>query len=87
MPKSGFAFLAALVCFMPAFAQVSAAADASSASLDEIICKNMPPPTGTRIGNQRVCKTQRQWQAYQDALNRARILQLDSQNDMGGGAH
>jgi hypothetical protein len=83
MSKSGLVFLVPLLCFMPTFAQVSAAADAGSPSLDEVVCKNFPPPTGTRIGIRRVCKTQRQWLAYEDALNRARILQIDTQNNMG----
>jgi len=36
--------------------------DAStSPDLDQIICRQMDPATGTRIGVRRVCRTKRQW--------------------------
>jgi hypothetical protein len=44
-------------------------------SLDEIACRDEPPPTGSRIGGSHVCKTQREWLAQDDALNRARGVQ------------
>ncbi len=39
--------------------------DATSA-VNEIICRRIPPPTGSRIGARRICKTQHEW----DLINR-----------------
>jgi Flp pilus assembly protein CpaB len=36
-------------------------APASTSSLDQVVCKKMPPPTGTRLGSRRVCQTEREW--------------------------
>ena len=55
------------------------------ASLDQVICKTQPPPTGTRLGSQRVCKTQREWVADEDAMNRQRELEQNTQNNMSSG--
>lgn len=57
------------------------AGDSSSSSTDtdanQIICKSGPPPTGTRLGPTRVCKTKQQWdqeqQQAQDTLTRVQI--------------
>jgi len=32
---------------------------------DEIICKQTPPPTGSRLGGGRECHTRRQWEQMQ----------------------
>ena len=51
--------------------------DSVQASLNRIVCRNSPPPVGSRIGGARVCKTQREWnrmrQEGQDQLNRLQI--------------
>jgi hypothetical protein len=39
--------------------------DASNDSLDEIVCKTLPPQTGTRLGGSRECHTVRQWKEEQ----------------------
>jgi hypothetical protein len=49
----------------------TATAQADS-SLDEVVCKTQPPPTGTRIGSTRICKTNREWIQDEDAMNRKR---------------
>lgn len=35
--------------------------DSSAVNLDEIVCKNQPPATGTRLGGGRECHTVREW--------------------------
>ena len=51
-----------------------AASNSSDTDADTIICKSGPPPTGTRLGPTRVCKTKAQWdreqQQAQDTLTR-----------------
>ena len=43
-------------------AQMAAAAPAADVSArDQIVCKMTPPPTGSRLGGQRECHTQAQW--------------------------
>jgi hypothetical protein len=54
------------------------------ASLDEVVCKTQPPPTGTRVGGTRVCKTNREWLQDEDALNRARNNEQQMENNMPG---
>lgn len=34
--------------------------------VNEIVCRRVPPPTGTRIGPRRICKTQHQWDLIED---------------------
>ncbi len=29
--------------------------------LDRVVCKKLPPPTGTMLGGRRICQTERQW--------------------------
>jgi hypothetical protein len=38
------------------------------AYLNRIVCREYPPPTGTRIGARKVCKTAHQWQIEDNAL-------------------
>ena len=33
----------------------------SVTSLDRIVCKNFPPPTGSRLRARQICKTVEQW--------------------------
>jgi hypothetical protein len=56
------------------------------------VCKDEPPPTGTRSGGKRVCKTNREWAQDQDAMNRQRELNGNTdfshgQGAMGAGGH
>jgi hypothetical protein len=39
---------------------------------DRMICKNEPPPTGSRVGGRRICATQREWD--QMAANAQKLL-------------
>lgn len=55
-------------------------------SLNEVTCKNEPPPTGTRTGGKRVCKTNREWAQDQDAMNRQRELNGNTDFSHGGGS-
>jgi hypothetical protein len=57
----------------PAAGDPSTTSDAPN--LDQVECRELSPPTGTRLGARRICQTKRQWLA----------LQADSQktlNDM-----
>jgi len=36
-------------------------ADANAVDLDQIVCKEAPPKTGSRLGGGRECQTQREW--------------------------
>lgn len=54
-------------------------AQTGDALLDQVTCKEQPPPTGTRVGGLRVCKTQREWIQDEDAMNRNRNLQQQVQ--------
>ena len=38
-----------------------ATSDSSGVNLDEVLCKNSPPPLGSRLGGGRECHTQREW--------------------------
>lgn len=38
-------------------------AESDTSYLDKIVCKVLPPPTGTRLGSRKVCQTERQWRA------------------------
>ena len=48
-----------------AFAQEAGTSPAAPAPSDpdQIVCKELPPETGTRIGGRRVCHKQREWDA------------------------
>jgi hypothetical protein len=41
------------------------ASDSAGVNLDEVVCKNSPPTTGTRLGGGRECHTQREWNQRQ----------------------
>jgi hypothetical protein len=57
-------------------ATTSAAAPAATATAttptktanagDEIVCRSLPPPTGTRFGGRHICKPARVWQDEQE---------------------
>ena len=40
---------------------------------NEVICQRIPPPTGSRIGPRRICKTQNEW----DRINRESRLVVE----------
>ncbi|GAA0554271.1 hypothetical protein FHS83_001722 [Rhizomicrobium palustre] len=42
--------------------QPSEMSTTSEAWLNQTVCKRRPPPTGSRIGGEKVCMTNRQWQ-------------------------
>ena len=59
-----------------------AASDGSNASLDEIVCKDQPPATGTRLGGGRECHSVREWnQRERDAQD------LTRHQERGGMVH
>jgi len=45
-----------------------------TSNANEILCKKFPAPTGTRLGDRKICKTNAQWQTIEqeifDALDR-----------------
>lgn len=57
----------------------------NTSALDEVMCKNEPPPSGTRIGGARVCKTNREWRDQEDAMNRQRVLRNNTDFAAGSG--
>lgn len=42
-------------------ALTASASDSSAVNLDEVVCKNQPPTTGSRLGGGRECHTVREW--------------------------
>jgi hypothetical protein len=67
----------------PAATSQSAAAPAeTSADLDAIVCKEGSPPTGSRMGATRTCRTQRQWDEMerqsQENLQRTQMHTLNT---------
>lgn len=51
----------ALLLAGAAHAADTAAAQTETTNGNQIVCRHLPPPTGTRIGGRRVCKTAREW--------------------------
>lgn len=47
-----------------------------------IVCRRMPPPAGSRIGQRNVCKTQAQWDAEQ-AQYRQEVQRQQDLSHMG----
>jgi hypothetical protein len=39
-----------------------ASASQNGAGQDQVVCKNMPPKVGSRLGGGRECHTQREWE-------------------------
>ena len=54
----------------------TAAADSSAVNLDEIVCRTVAAPTGTRLGGGRECHTVREWN---DRERESQDLTRDSQ--------
>jgi hypothetical protein len=62
-----------------------AANETPGANLDEIVCKNQPPATGTRLGGGRECHTVRQWnQRQRDAQDVTRKQEIGQMYHPGG---
>jgi len=56
----------------------NAASTTPDSDPDKIVCKQMPPPTGSRIGSRRECHTQAEWDQMarndQEALARSQAM-------------
>ena len=65
---------------LPAASNTTITAQADPA-LDEVICKEGPPITGSRIGGTRVCKTRREWLQDQQSANMQRGIRDQTQNN------
>lgn len=52
---------AAMADAAPAAPAPAAAAPGNASDLDKMVCRTMPPPTGSRLGVRRECRTQREW--------------------------
>ena len=60
-----------------ASAASTAQSSSSNVNLDEIVCRNSAPATGTRLGGGRECHTVREWnQRQQDAQQYTRQQQV-----------
>jgi len=66
-----------LAAGLAALSAAPAAAQQTTASNDEagdpnpvstIVCRRYPPPTGTRIGPRRICKTQHEWDLIDEEI-------------------
>ena len=69
----------------PAAPAATAATDSSAVNLDEIICKNSAPPTGSRLGGGRECHTQREWnRRQQESEDITRRQQREGYRSPGG---
>ncbi len=55
------------------------AAAAPAGDPDKIVCRSMDPPTGSRLGSRRECKTQREW----DDIQRQARQQTEHQQSNG----
>lgn len=66
------------------------AGDSTSSSNDadanQIVCKSGPPPTGTRLGPTRVCKTKAQWEQEQRQA-RDTLTHIQTNRGMGNGGN
>ena len=66
-------------------ATVPQASADSNVNLDEIVCKNEPPTTGSRLGGGRECHTVRQWnQREKDAQDITRKEETTGMYHSGG---
>lgn len=55
------------------------AAAATTGDPDKIVCRSMDPPTGSRLGSRRECKTQKEW----DDIQRQARQQTEHQQSNG----
>jgi len=69
-----------------AAAPAATSGNGDAANLDEIVCKQRPPKTGSRLGGGRECHTVRQWNQWQIDSRNALIHQQQMGNiQMGRG--
>ena len=69
----------------PAAQAASATSDNSGVNLDEIVCRNTPAPTGSRLGGGRECHSVRQWnQREKEAQDITRKAEQEGFNKPGG---
>ena len=62
----------------PAPAAPSPPASAATADPNKLICRTMPPETGTRLGARRKCQTQAEWDDRERADEQA-LMKIQSQ--------
>ena len=78
MRFSSFVFAAAAAFALTAPALAQDTSDKTPDTKDEMVCKTLPPPTGSLIGGRHICKTQREWDARekqsQDAIRRGQTF-------------
>ena len=87
--------LAMTVCLLSTAAayanqqESSVAPSSETSAMTEIVCVRMAPPTGSRIGARRVCKTKHEWdlieQANREEIERAWRSGRPCTNSSGSG--
>ena len=50
----------------PAAAPTTTTTTTTASASDEIVCRSLPPPTGTRFGGRHICKPARVWAQEQE---------------------
>jgi hypothetical protein len=75
----------ALLAAGPGFADDTTAASNTNDG-NQIVCKSMAPPTGTRLGARRICQTQKQWDAQMKQDQKA-LSQQQVQTGYNSGGH
>jgi hypothetical protein len=70
----------------PAPATDAAQTTATSSDQDKIVCRSLGAPTGTRLGNRRECKTQREWEDIQ-RQNEKEISKMQARDSLGPTGH
>lgn len=65
MKFTTFAFAVGAICALTVPAWAGAAETKTTPPGDQIVCKTLPPPTGSLIGGRHICKTEKQWKAQQ----------------------
>ncbi|MGD0192827.1 MAG: hypothetical protein ABSD74_18975 [Rhizomicrobium sp.] len=62
------------VAYADPAATSAAPAATSTSNPDEVVCRNNPPPTGSRLGGGRECHTQREWDQRQKDAQQATMM-------------
>jgi hypothetical protein len=55
----------------------AASAGTNPSDPNEIVCRSMAPPTGTRLGTRRVCQTRHEWEMQYQETQRELQRQLN----------
>lgn len=80
-----------LAAGLAALSAAPASAQQTTASNDQtndpnpvstIVCRRYPPPTGSRIGPRRICKTQHEWDQI-DEENRSIVENIGNRSRVG----